>query len=133
MREPMEFESLAHLSRWRRLVIACLMLASPAAFSQPQPDSMVLYRCKDADGVTLYTSNPAAGCVVVSVYGMAPAALPRPRLAAGHYTCTSDCSGHRAGYEWARNRGIAEAYQCSGNSQSFINGCIAFTEGHPGF
>lgn len=38
-------------------------------------------------------------------------------------TCTQDCSGHDAGFEWARDRGISYESECGGNSQSFIEGC----------
>lgn len=44
------------------------------------------------------------------------------------YPCTIDCSGHQAGYEWARQRSIASPYQCGGNSRSFIEGCQAYVE-----
>ena len=128
-----DYESIAHLSRWRRLVIAAFILATPLpAVSQQPAGSSVLYRCKDSDGVTLYTSKPSVGCVVIGFYrpqSPRPTATPTPST----YACRSDCSGHRAGYDWARNRGISDANQCTGNSQSFIEGCRAFTEGHPGF
>ena len=42
-------------------------------------------------------------------------------------TCTDDCSGHDAGFEWAKENDITEAGQCSGTSQSFIEGCESFT------
>lgn len=42
------------------------------------------------------------------------------------YSCRSDCSGHRAGYDWARRRGVSRQSACSGNSQSFIEGCWAW-------
>jgi hypothetical protein len=35
--------------------------------------------------------------------------------------CTKDCSGHRAGYSWGLARNVTG--NCTGNSQSFINGC----------
>ncbi len=44
------------------------------------------------------------------------------------YACTEDCSGHEAGYQWAEENGITDASDCGGNSQSFIEGCIAYTE-----
>lgn len=128
-----DYESLAHLSRWRRLVIAGLLIFTIPTFAHETGAQGVLYKCKDAAGATLYTATPAPGCVVVSTYRSAQPAQPAPRASYGSYSCTSDCSGHRAGYEWARNRGISDAYQCTGNSQSFIEGCRAFTEGHPGF
>ncbi len=44
----------------------------------------------------------------------------------GSYGCTSDCSGHDAGFEWAQEKGLTDRYECSGNSQSFIEGCEAY-------
>lgn len=45
------------------------------------------------------------------------------------YACTDDCSGHRAGYEWAEENNVTDPYDCSGYSESFIEGCQAYTEG----
>jgi hypothetical protein len=44
------------------------------------------------------------------------------------YVCTQDCSGHEAGYQWAEENGITDPRDCGGNSDSFIEGCIAYTE-----
>lgn len=44
------------------------------------------------------------------------------------YDCTDDCSGHEAGYEWAAEQGIVDIEDCSGNSDSFIEGCQAYAE-----
>jgi len=44
------------------------------------------------------------------------------------YDCTSDCSGHQAGYDWAERNGISDATDCDGNSQSFNEGCQAYVE-----
>ena len=46
--------------------------------------------------------------------------------------CTSDCSGHEAGYAWAEEKGITEPESCGGNSWSFIEGCRAYAEGQAG-
>lgn len=58
--------------------------------------------------------------------------LTSPALAQGRefhgYPCTQDCSGHRAGYEWAQRRGITSPYECGGNSRSFIEGCHAWAD-----
>ena len=117
--------------------IAVLLMWLPAVAFTAGPAQSVLYKCIDPDGVTSYTSTPRRGCIVIGLYGPQPASPAQARTARPaspqNYSCTSDCSGHRAGYEWARNRGISDAYQCTGNSQSFIEGCQAFTEGHPGF
>ncbi len=46
----------------------------------------------------------------------------------GDFDCTVDCSGHAAGYKWAEEHGIENEDNCpEGNSQSFHEGCIAYT------
>lgn len=44
------------------------------------------------------------------------------------YDCTSDCSGHEAGYNWAERKGITDPGNCGGNSRSFIEGCQSYAE-----
>jgi hypothetical protein len=44
------------------------------------------------------------------------------------YKCTEDCSGHQAGYEWADEKGIDDEDDCSGKSDSFIEGCKSYVE-----
>lgn len=53
-----------------------------------------------------------------------------PAMAASFegYPCTQDCSGHEAGYDWAERRGIDDPDDCSGNSNSFVEGCRAWAE-----
>jgi hypothetical protein len=47
----------------------------------------------------------------------------------GGFDCTVDCSGHSAGYKWAEKKGITDEDDCPyGNSQSFHEGCIAYTQ-----
>lgn len=46
------------------------------------------------------------------------------------YRCTEDCSGHEAGYAWAERNGITDPDDCTGDSQSFIQGCMAYAEEH---
>jgi len=48
------------------------------------------------------------------------------------YPCTVDCSGHKAGYEWAEEKGIEVEDDCSGNSNSFIEGCQSYVEEQEG-
>lgn len=48
--------------------------------------------------------------------------------------CTSDCSGHEAGYNWAESHGIDEDDDCDAagehsNSPSFAEGCKAYVRG----
>jgi hypothetical protein len=46
----------------------------------------------------------------------------------GDFDCTDDCSGHAAGYRWAEKHSIDDESDCpEGNSQSFHEGCIAYT------
>lgn len=47
-----------------------------------------------------------------------------------NYPCTSDCSGHEAGYAWAEKNNIYDSSDCDGKSQSFIEGCYAYVEEH---
>ncbi|MCI4567202.1 hypothetical protein [Lysobacter sp. CFH 32150] len=46
----------------------------------------------------------------------------------GNYVCTEDCSGHEAGFAWAQENDVADASDCGGNSQSFVEGCEAFAQ-----
>ncbi|MDR2311676.1 MAG: hypothetical protein LBE54_11890 [Brucellaceae bacterium] len=46
----------------------------------------------------------------------------------GGYSCTDDCSGHQAGYDWAESNGISSEFDCGGNSTSFEEGCKAYVE-----
>jgi hypothetical protein len=56
-----------------------------------------------------------------------PSSLPSyPSRSFNGYSCTSDCSGHEAGYEWAEENGIDDPGDCDGNSDSFIEGCQAY-------
>lgn len=46
----------------------------------------------------------------------------------GSEDCTVDCSGHDAGFTWAKEHEIEDPDECSGNSESFIEGCRAYGE-----
>jgi hypothetical protein len=47
----------------------------------------------------------------------------------GGFDCTIGCSGHAAGYKWAADHGVESEDDCpQGNSQSFHEDCIAYTE-----
>ena len=43
------------------------------------------------------------------------------------FGCTEDCSGHEAGFEWAKQNEITDGW-CGGNSESFIEGCQAYED-----
>lgn len=44
------------------------------------------------------------------------------------YGCTEDCSGHDAGYQWAKEHSVSDESECGGKSWSFEEGCIAYAE-----
>lgn len=52
----------------------------------------------------------------------------------GDYECTDDCSGHKAGYEWAEARNITNEARCEAilrrwpNRNSFYEGCLVYVE-----
>ncbi len=46
----------------------------------------------------------------------------------GSADCTEDCSGHDAGWEWAKQHKIYDPDNCGGDSESFIEGCKAYAE-----
>ncbi|RUW77269.1 hypothetical protein EN786_25250 [Mesorhizobium sp. M4B.F.Ca.ET.143.01.1.1] len=46
----------------------------------------------------------------------------------GGNACTEDCSGHKAGYDWAQQNQITDDSDCSSNSQSFNEGCQTYVE-----
>jgi hypothetical protein len=53
----------------------------------------------------------------------------------GGFECNVDCSGHKAGYEWAETKGITDKAQCdeilisSPNRTSFYEGCLVARSG----
>ena len=52
------------------------------------------------------------------------------------YACTVDCSGHEAGYKWAKEHNISDGEECdrageNSNSPSFAEGCHAYVDGDP--
>lgn len=100
----------------------------------PATGGTALYRCVGADGIPNYSPRRlSSNCQLVTVYLEQPV-YPSPRaLDQGQrffrgYACTQDCSGHEAGYEWAEEEGIEDEEDCTGWSQSFIEGCQAYVE-----
>ncbi|UZK69570.1 hypothetical protein OKW76_00325 [Sphingomonas sp. S1-29] len=46
-----------------------------------------------------------------------------------NYSCTDDCSGHEAGFEWAAHYRSLDAFDCSDdNGDSFQEGCFDYIE-----
>jgi hypothetical protein len=52
----------------------------------------------------------------------------------GGYECTVDCSGHKAGYDWAETGGNVTEGECEAillrgpNRSSFYEGCLVYVE-----
>ena len=46
--------------------------------------------------------------------------------AEGDADCTTDCSGHEAGWAWAKEREVTDEAECTGSSESFTAGCDAY-------
>lgn len=46
--------------------------------------------------------------------------------------CTSNCSGNGAGYKWAEENNIRDSDNCSTQSNSFNEGCVAYVEENSG-
>lgn len=105
-------------------------VALPSSRVQEAPRTVVtsVYRCVNTQRVTHYISYPRAGCSEVQVEYQQQAAAQPPLTSYRQFPCTSDCSGHEAGYAWARSRGIDDPDDCGGNSQSFVEGCQTYAE-----
>lgn len=76
-----------------------------------------------------FASSFAAVSVAIAIFSPA-----RAGQTFGGYDCTVDCSGHKAGYEWAEAQGITDASGCEGilrrspNRTSFYEGCLAYVD-----
>ncbi|WP_413710642.1 hypothetical protein [Rhizobium sp. Rhizsp82] len=62
------------------------------------------------------------------VLSLCLAASPALAQTFGGNDCTDDCSGHKAGYEWAEENNVTSESDCSGNSSSFEEGCKTYLE-----
>ena len=108
-------------SKWNR---RSLVVASALVFLSLSPILAYEY-LTDSDAASFAVSNRAAGSEDFVVDRNTDF---DSRSTFHGYECTVDCSGHEAGYAWAEENGITDPGDCGGNSQSFIEGCIAYTE-----
>lgn len=82
-----------------------------------------------ADAAAVATDEAAADAAAVAVDNADASDVSADEVEQPEFTnCTQDCSGHEAGFEWARDKDISDPSGCGGNSQSFIEGCEAFAE-----
>ena len=49
-------------------------------------------------------------------------------LTFGGYDCLENCSGHAAGYSWAKENRISMEESCDDKSMSFYYGCKAYID-----
>lgn len=63
-------------------------------------------------------------CLILSSSAFAQSSDEKPDFKG--VACTKDCSGHRAGYDWAQTKGITEKIGCRGRSKSFVEGCLIY-------
>ena len=75
--------------------------------------SLIAYLLSDGSSSSLSSNNNALPVEAGTFHG---------------YACSTDCSGHKAGYAWAERKGITSPDDCGGKSQSFIEGCKAYAE-----
>lgn len=68
-----------------------------------------------------------AGALALISAGCEDPSVSSPETFAG-FDCTDDCSGHQVGYDWAEDNDITDSDDCGGNSDSFIEGCVAYAE-----
>lgn len=114
------------LGKLAALLVVSSLIAWPCLSAAQELE--VVYSCM-SEGVRHYVRKPIAGadCKAIAYRSQPMPLSSAPRQFKG-YHCTQNCSGHRAGYEWAQRRGITDPGQCGGNSQSFIEGCEAWAE-----
>ncbi len=91
--------------------LLALALASPAFALQAKPQSPkpATLPAKPAERQTAKNLRPSGPLVF---HG---------------YACTIECSLLQEGYAWASSRQVSNPADCRGTSESFIDGCRAFT------
>jgi hypothetical protein len=62
---------------------------------------------------------------ILAMFARIYAANTQDRISAG-LTCTADCSGYDAGYNWAEQRGIDDDDYCPDGDKFFYEGCVAY-------
>jgi hypothetical protein len=101
--------------RWSRLsllvALAGLCACSPAPSKNAAPQA----------NTAAAESKPAEPAPVKTV------AMPRHPILFHGYACTEGCLSHQQGYGWASAHGISNPNDCHGTSETFIEGCRAFT------
>lgn len=111
------------MADWKAAIIACYLLL-PLAACESEDDKLARadQAAEDAraDALADYGADEDGS-------GADPDGVEASDIEdEGNYVCTSDCSGHEAGFAWAQDNDATEESDCGGTSQSFIEGCEAF-------
>ena len=72
-------------------------------------------------------AKPAAAKSAPRTFGPSKAAILSGPLLFHGYACGTDCVSHQQGYSWASAHKIVNPRDCRGTSETFIEGCRAFT------
>lgn len=103
----------------RGWILAVIAIALAVLFFSHRPSTEVA--AADPDDVDATTTT------TTTVAQADPAPVEHPyETSEGDADCTVDCSGHEAGWKWAKEHDITNDDDCGGNSQSFIEGCQAY-------
>lgn len=104
-------------------------MSAPAAEAETDPAAIAASTLPDAAADSgrdpPSTAQISASQLVAPRYSADP--QPEP-LTFNGYECTSDCSGHRAGYRWAERNWITDPMDCMNHSRSFEQGCQSWVE-----
>ncbi len=116
-------------------LMGILATAQSASAESYQGNEGVVYACV-RDGRRMYTSRPlptdsACRAIKYSWVDDHSARSDPPGTFMG-YRCSSDCSGHKAGYAWAAKQGTSSVQNCRGRSKSFVEGCMAYVASRTG-
>lgn len=110
-------------------IVRSARFLSRAAGPDPTFPRLVLYACV-RDGLRTYTSTPLptdSACRTIKYRWVDKRPVqPDPPGTFMGYKCSSDCSGHKAGYAWASEQGTSSVQNCRGSSKSFVEGCMAY-------
>jgi hypothetical protein len=92
---------------------------------------LVAYTKTDVGSTHAVTTTPSNSAFSAESDTPSAASSSSPTFAGS--PCTSDCSGHEAGYNWAEEHGIDDESDCdeagdTSNSPSFAEGCRAYVQ-----
>jgi hypothetical protein len=93
-------------------VLALTVSAAPALALQTKP--------QNAKPAPTLPANPPARQTAKNLRPSGP-------LVFHGYACTIECSLLQEGYAWASSRQLSNPADCRGTSETFIDGCRAFT------